>query len=134
MLEQIAEDVFVRRSAFCLSNTVVVAGAQGALVVDAGIHAVELAALSAELAALGLEIQVAFSTHPHWDHLLWHPALPDVPRYATRVCAEHAAAHLDDARGKAARLADAADLDLLGRLEALPGDVDRTPGTARRSG
>jgi hypothetical protein len=28
-------------------------------------------------------VVAGFSTHPHWDHLLWHPRLGDVPRYAT---------------------------------------------------
>ena len=32
---------------------------------------------------LGIPVVAGFSTHPHWDHLLWHPRFGDVPRYAT---------------------------------------------------
>ncbi len=28
-----------------------------------------------------------FSTHPHWDHLLWHATFGDAPRYGTARCA-----------------------------------------------
>ena len=28
-----------------------------------------------------------FSTHPDWDHVLWHPDLGDAPRYGTARCA-----------------------------------------------
>ena len=42
----------------------------------------DLAALADELADLGLRPAVAWSTHPHWDHVLWSAGLGDAPRYA----------------------------------------------------
>jgi glyoxylase-like metal-dependent hydrolase (beta-lactamase superfamily II) len=36
-------------------------------------------------------VVAGFSTHPHTDHLLWHPRFGDVPRYATAAGAAFAA-------------------------------------------
>jgi glyoxylase-like metal-dependent hydrolase (beta-lactamase superfamily II) len=127
VLVQVSEHCWVRRSTFCQSNTVVVRGDGGVLLVDPGVTGAELRALAAELGRLGLPPVVGFSTHPHWDHLLWTPELGDVPRLATADAAAHARMSLADAREKAGRLAPGNDLALLGLLDALPrgaGSVD----------
>lgn len=87
MLRQVAGGVLVSTSEFMQTNTVVVQGTSGALVVDPGIRADELAALAARLRELDQPVTAGFSTHPHWDHLLWHPDLGDAPRYGTAGCA-----------------------------------------------
>lgn len=82
MLTPIAENVWVRESEFLQSNTTVVGGPSGLLLIDPGITEAELEALADEVRELG-PVLAAFSTHPDWDHALWHPALGDAPRFAT---------------------------------------------------
>ncbi len=120
MLTRFSTHCWVRQSRFCRSNTVVVTGERGALIVDPGVTGTELDGLVKDLAALGVTPVAGFSTHPHWDHMLWVGGLGDGPRWATARAAAHARAHLDDARAQAARLAPGADMDLLGALVALP--------------
>jgi hypothetical protein len=57
-----------------------------------GIDGSELNQLADDLDRLDTPVVAGFSTHPNWDHLLWHPQLGDVPRYATTAVA-HAASH-----------------------------------------
>ena len=85
MLEQVSAHCWVRQSGFCRSNTVVVAGEEGALVVDPGVTGAELGKLVEEREELGLTPTMGFSTHPHWDHMLWVRGLGDGPRWATRA-------------------------------------------------
>src|SRR5580698_1198760 len=80
----IAPGVFVLTNSFALTNTTVVAGHDGdCLLIDPGITVDDLHQIALWLAGLGLRPAVAWSTHPHWDHVLWHSVLgTDVPRYA----------------------------------------------------
>ena len=55
----------------------------GLIVVDPGIDGSGLSQLADDMDQLGLPVVAGFSTHPHWDHLLWHSRFGDVPRYAT---------------------------------------------------
>ena len=82
MLQQVAEGVWVRVSDFIESNTTVVQGRDGVLLVDPGITESELVDLAVELRGLG-PVVAAFSTHPDWDHTLWHADLGAAPRYGT---------------------------------------------------
>lgn len=65
------------------TSTVILDGHGGALVVDPAWDADELAAIPADLAALGVRCVAGLSTHMHYDHVLWHPDLGDVPRWST---------------------------------------------------
>lgn len=121
VLEQVSAHCWVRQSGFCRSNTVVVAGEEGALVVDPGVTGAELAGLVQDLRGMGLTPALGFCTHPHWDHMLWARDLGDGPRWATPRAVTHARAHLDDARTKAGRLAPGHDPELVGLLTPLPG-------------
>ncbi|MEV4619628.1 MBL fold metallo-hydrolase [Asanoa sp. NPDC049573] len=126
MLKQVADGVLVHESEFCQSNAVVVQGRGGVLLVDAGVLGDELACLADDLA--GQTIEVGFSTHPHWDHLLWHPALGRAPRYATARCADTARDRLSggiDARRFG--IPDEVPLDLLGQVTGLPAEATRLP-------
>ncbi len=120
MLTAIADGVFVRQSEFCRSNAVAVVGDDGVLLIDPGVHAHELEALARELAELGLGVAAGFSTHPHWDHLLWHELLGSAPRYGTSRCVATARLRRSDAQAKAAGLAADARLDLLGDIIDVP--------------
>jgi glyoxylase-like metal-dependent hydrolase (beta-lactamase superfamily II) len=87
VLTQVAEGVLVHESAFCQSHAVVVVGHAGVLLVDAGVTEAETVCLAGDLADAGHTVALGFSTHPHWDHLLWHPALGSAPRHGTARCA-----------------------------------------------
>ena len=127
MLTQIAENVLVHQSDFCQSNAVIVRGRTGVLLVDPGVHGYELAALADELIEHGDAVTVGFSTHPHWDHLLWHARLGSATRYGTARCAATAQARLEDGRDKANQIAQDVSLDLLGAIVALPPGTECIP-------
>jgi glyoxylase-like metal-dependent hydrolase (beta-lactamase superfamily II) len=131
MLRQVAEGVLVHTSEFCQSNAVVVRGPSGVLVIDPGVLDAELTCLANDLDA---PVVAGFSTHPHWDHLLWHPEFGSVPRYGTARCAATVQAQLSDAGAKARvatlippDIVDQVPLDLLGLVTGLPADTTRIP-------
>jgi glyoxylase-like metal-dependent hydrolase (beta-lactamase superfamily II) len=128
VLRQVAEGVLVHESEFCQSNAVVVQGQGGVLLIDAGVHGDELTCLANDLSDSGQTVVVGFSTHPHWDHLLWHPGLGEAPRYGTARCADTARDRLSngiDARRLG--IPDEVPLDLLGLITGLPADAARIP-------
>lgn len=128
MLTQVAEGVLIHESEFCQSNAVVVQGAAGVLLIDAGVHADEMACLANDLSDLGQTVVAGFSTHPHWDHLLWHAGLGAAPRYGTARCAATARDRLSggiDARRVG--IPEEVALDLLGLITGLPADTTQIP-------
>jgi glyoxylase-like metal-dependent hydrolase (beta-lactamase superfamily II) len=90
--------------------------------------------LANDLADSGQTIVAGFSTHPHWDHLLWHAVLGAAPRYGTSRCAATVRDRLSD-EGAKARIAglippdivDQVPLDLLGLINALPAETEHIP-------
>ncbi len=134
MLTQVAEGVLVQQSEFCRSNAVVVRGRTGVLLIDPGVHNHEMVALANDLRELDQPVVAGFSTHPHWDHLLWHEQLGAAPRYGTARCAATVRDRLPDASAKA-RLAgwippdifERIPMDLLGVITGLPADTARIP-------
>ncbi|MEV4752397.1 MBL fold metallo-hydrolase [Streptosporangium sp. NPDC049248] len=54
------------------SNAVVVQGRAGVLLIDPGVTGSEIDCLANDLRELGQPVVAGFSTHPDWDHLLWH--------------------------------------------------------------
>ncbi|QNE17276.1 MBL fold metallo-hydrolase [Kribbella qitaiheensis] len=130
MLKQVAEGVLVHESEFCQSNAIVVQGQGGMLVIDAGVLGDELACLAKDLSDSGQIVVAGFSTHPHWDHLLWHAGLGTAPRFGTARCAATAKARLSGGVGavaKAAGVPDGVPLDLLGQITGLPAEAARIP-------
>ena len=83
MLTQVAESVLVHHSELLQNNAVVVQGRAGVLLIDPGIQASEIACLANDLRDLGQPVVAGFSTHPDWDHVLWHAELGEAPRYGT---------------------------------------------------
>jgi glyoxylase-like metal-dependent hydrolase (beta-lactamase superfamily II) len=127
MLRSVAEGVWTHQSALLENNAVVVQGESGALVVDPGLTASEMACLAGDLRGLGHGVVAGFATHPDWDHVLWHPELGDAPRYGTARCAAVMAAFRSDPDWKARaaealppEIAEEVPLDLFGRITALP--------------
>ncbi|WP_407318006.1 MBL fold metallo-hydrolase [Isoptericola halotolerans] len=136
----VADGVLVRTSRRLATTSTLVLGertsdGRAALLVDPAWEPDELSAIAAEVATLGAHVVAGFATHAHHDHLLWHPALGDVPRWATARTVrtaqdEHdrlvAEALLDVARyGGRDHTRDV--LDLLGRIEKVPGPATSLP-------
>jgi glyoxylase-like metal-dependent hydrolase (beta-lactamase superfamily II) len=134
VLRQVAEGVLIQQSEFCQSNAVVVHGRAGVLLIDPGVLGSEMAALADDLSELGQPVVAGFSTHPHWDHLLWEARLGVAPRYGTARCAATARNLLSDARWKARiaewippDIAGQVPLDLLGLITGLPAETAQIP-------
>jgi hydroxyacylglutathione hydrolase len=125
-LTQIAPGVLMATSSFAMTTTTVVAGPPGSgecLLIDPGVTAAELAELAAELGSLGLRPAVAWSTHPHWDHLLWSRELGDAPRYAAPAAVPITQTERDGILDQARRDGFGLDLALVGQVQALTADV-----------
>src|SRR3954452_25625870 len=118
MLTQVAEGVLVHQSEFVQSNAVVVQGPAGALLIDPGITGDEIACLANDLRESRQPVVAGFSTHPHWDHLLWHAELGAAPRYGT---ARRPAALIPP------DIVEQVPLDLLDLLSGLPAATARIP-------
>ena len=128
-LTEISPGVFVATAVAYVTTTTVVAGKDGGcLVIDPAVTVEEIEGLAASMASLGLRPVVGWSTHAHWDHMLWHPSLGDVVRYATP------AAVTDAAKSRAENVAgldeEAAghDHSLFGQITPLAGDIIRWEG------
>jgi glyoxylase-like metal-dependent hydrolase (beta-lactamase superfamily II) len=132
VLRQVAEGVLGHESEFIQSNAVVVHGRAGVLLIDAGITADEMVAIADDLRELGQPVVAGFSTHPHWDHLLWHARLGEAPRYGTARCAADIRAFLSNPHWKddvAEELPPDIEvpLDLLGLITGLPAEATQIP-------
>ena len=134
MLTQVADGLLVHRSELLRNNTVVIGGPSGVLVVDAGITDDEMACLATDLSATGRRVAAGFSTHPDWDHVLWHAALGEAPRYGTARCAEvlralrsEAGWQAREAEGLPEEIAGEVSLDLFGLVTALPAGAAEVP-------
>jgi glyoxylase-like metal-dependent hydrolase (beta-lactamase superfamily II) len=136
MLKQVAEGVLTHQSEFMQTNAVVVQGQDGVLLIDAGIRNDEMVCLAKDLSEMGQTVVAGFSTHPHWDHLLWHSSLGQAPRHGTASCAATVRERLPDAAAKARvagsglippDIAEEIRLDLLGVITALPDGATRIP-------
>lgn len=90
--------------------------------------------LANDLRELNQPVVAGFSTHPHWDHLLWHAQLGSVPRYGTARCAATVRQRLSDP-GVRARIAglippdivEQVPLDLMGVITDLPAETAHIP-------
>jgi glyoxylase-like metal-dependent hydrolase (beta-lactamase superfamily II) len=128
MLTQVGEGVWVRQSAWVWTNSIVVRGEGGLILIDPGIDGSELNQLADDLDRLGIPVVAGFSTHPHWDHLLWHSRFGDVPRYATPAGARAAGEARERAQAMAAESASGIPLERIGLVIPLPEDGGPVPG------
>jgi glyoxylase-like metal-dependent hydrolase (beta-lactamase superfamily II) len=134
MLKQVAEGVLIHQSELLQNNTVVVRGSAGVLLVDPGITGDEMACLASDLSELEQPVVAGFSTHPDWDHVLWHAELGEAPRYGTARCAAHMQELLSTADWKARaaaglppEIAEETPLDLFGLITGLPAGTTQIP-------
>lgn len=136
----VAEDVLVRTSRRLATTSTLVLGrrtpaGRAALLVDPAWEPDELAAIADEVAALGARVVAGFATHAHHDHLLWPPGLSGVRRWATPTTARTALRERDrlvaEARQDARRYGGPDHpppvLELLGRVDSLPGPTATLP-------
>lgn len=126
-LVEAAPGVLVATSRRMATTSTVAVHGRSALLVDPAWEPDELERLARELAARGLEVTAGVSTHPHHDHLLWHPAYGDAPRWA----APRAAAVVLDGRDHLLTQLGpgypATVLEVFGRVRELPGGVVPDP-------
>jgi len=135
VLRQVAEGVLIHESEFCQSNAVVVQGRAGVLLIDPGVLGHEMIALAEDLNELGQPVVAGFSTHPHWDHLLWHAQFGAAPRYGTARGAAFVRDRLSDPGAKARiaaqlippDIAGQVPLDLMGLITGLPAETAQVP-------
>jgi glyoxylase-like metal-dependent hydrolase (beta-lactamase superfamily II) len=134
MLRQVAEGVLIHQSELLQNNTIVVQGPAGVLVIDPGITGSEMVCLANDLRELGQPVVAGFSTHPDWDHVLWHARLGEAPRYGTARCAASMQDLLSNADWKARvaeglppEIAEEIPLDLLGLITGLPAETTQVP-------
>jgi hydroxyacylglutathione hydrolase len=120
ILTEVAPGVLVGTSSYELTtSTVVVGSSGGCLVIDPAVTVADLAGLAAGLAALGLRPAVGWSTHPHWDHVLWSRELGAAPRYAAPAAITIAETERDGILDEVQRAAPGHDLSLVGRMRSL---------------
>jgi glyoxylase-like metal-dependent hydrolase (beta-lactamase superfamily II) len=135
MLKKVAEGVLIHESEFLQSNAIVVQGRSGVLLIDPGITSDEMADLANDLHELGQPVVAGFSTHPHWDHLLWHTKFGAAPRYGTARCAADSKELLSQADWKTQvtevlppDIGDQIPLDdLFGQITGLPTETEQIP-------
>jgi glyoxylase-like metal-dependent hydrolase (beta-lactamase superfamily II) len=134
MLRQVADGVLIHRSELLQNNAVVVQGRTGVLLIDPGIQGDEMACLADDLRELGQPVVAGFSTHPDWDHVLWHEKLGEAPRYGTARCAASMRELLSNADWKARvaeglppEIAEEIPLDLFGLITGLPVGTAQVP-------
>ena len=134
MLAQVAEGVLVHQSELLQNNAVAVQGQAGVLLIDPGIRGSEMACLANDLSDSGQTVVAGFSTHPDWDHVLWHAELGEAPRYGTAPCAAFMRDLLSDvdwkarvAEGLPPEIADEIPLDLFGLITGLPAETAQIP-------
>lgn len=121
-LVQLLPGVWVARARqYATLTTVLLDGAGGAVVVDPAWDPDELAAIPADLAALGVRCVAGVATHEHYDHVLWHPGLGEVPRWTSDRTADRLATDRDAILAPAAEFLTPDLLAVAGRLRPLPG-------------
>jgi hydroxyacylglutathione hydrolase len=120
-LTEIASDVLVATAEPYVTTTTVVVGPGGScLVIDPAVTVAEVAALAASLSARGLRPVVGWSTHPHWDHVLWHALLgAGVPRFAAPAAVAAAARERDGILRATEETAPGHDPAFIGQLTPL---------------
>jgi len=128
VLNEVADGVWVRQSGWVWSNATVVRGDAGLILVDPGIDGSDLTELADDVERLGVPVVAGFSTHLHWDHLLWHSRFGDVPRYAIPAAAQAAGGVRERAQQMAAESAKGIPLELVALTTPLPADGGPVPG------
>ena len=134
MLTKVAEGVLVHQSELLQNKTSVVQGRGGVLLIDPGLTGDEMTCLANDLRERGEPVVAGFSTHPDWDHVLWHAELGEAPRYGTAHCAASMRDRRSNpdwkvsvAEGLPPEIAEEIPLDLFGLITGLPAGTAQIP-------
>ncbi len=87
---EIAPGVVVMTSSKYATTTTIVRRDRSVLLVDPAWTTSELDGIVDWLAAHECTVTAGFATHAHHDHMLWHPAFGDAPRWASATSAQKA--------------------------------------------
>jgi glyoxylase-like metal-dependent hydrolase (beta-lactamase superfamily II) len=120
-LVEVAPGVWVATAEIWTTTSTLVVTPDGeALVVDPAVTVAEVEALAATVRARGWRVTAGFATHPHWDHVLWSPALGDAPRWATARTTDATQRRRASVLASAEAAAPGHDPALVGALAPLP--------------
>ena len=132
-LVEVSDGVWVATSRrYATTSTVLLDGHGGAVVIDPAWDPDELAGIPADLAELGVDCVAGLATHEHYDHVMWHPDLGEVPRWATAGTVEHLGRERDALLAPLAEYLTPDLIAIAGRLEPLPGPALPWRGPAAR--
>jgi len=109
------------------TSTVIIGADSGCLLVDPAVTPTDIAELAADLRRLGLHVVAGFSTHPHWDHVLWSAHLGTAARYTTAAAVRALASDFERSWRLAQEFAPGHDAALFGKLTALPTEATSIP-------
>jgi hydroxyacylglutathione hydrolase len=126
---EVTPGVYVATAAAYTTTSTVIAGADGGcLLIDPAVSVADLTALARWLSDRALHPVAAWSTHPHWDHLLWSAALGPAPRYATPRAAQVAVRERTGLVSGIEESAPGHDLALFAQVEPWSGAEIDWPG------
>ncbi len=119
---QLSKAVLFRQAERERTNSTVLALGDGeVLLVDPAVEPADLALIAGSLRAAGCRAALGWSTHPHWDHVLWARALrAAAPRYATATSAALCAAQRAELEREIEKSSPGHERDLCGLLLAGP--------------
>lgn len=125
VLRPVAPGVLFATSRRDRTNSIVVRSRRRreVLLIDPAWTPDELSGLARALRARAFTVTAGFATHAHFDHLLWHPAFGDPPRYATAGTARRAAAQRSALLAELGPGVPRSVVDRLGAVTAVPGGV-----------
>ena len=117
---------------FSTTSTALLDGFGGALVVDPAWDPDELAGVPAFLAVRDVGCIAGLATHEHYDHVLWHPDLGEVPRWASARTVADLAVRRELLLAPLAEYLTPDLIDIAGRLDVMTGDFVPWRGPAAR--
>ena len=120
-LVEVAPGVLVATSRrYLTTSTVLLDGQGGAVVIDPAWDPDELEAIPADLDALGVRCVAGLATHEHYDHVMWHPELGDVPRWSSAGTVAHLALEREALLAPLTEYLTPDLIAIAGRLNPLP--------------
>ncbi len=132
-VSELLDGAWLHTSARDMTTTTVLAlGEQECMVIDPAVSPSDLDEVAVLVRRLGWAVRLGWSTHPHWDHVLWSSRLgADVVRFATRRNAEFCAAGLGQLEADVDKECPGHETRLCGRLTALEDGEERWPAWCR---
>ena len=132
-LHELVPGVLVATSRrYATTSTVLLDGEGGAVVVDPAWDPDELAAIPADLSALGVNCVAGIATHEHYDHVMWHPELGVVPRWSSPGTVDHLAVERDSLLAPLAEYLTPDLIAIAGRVRPLVDDFVPWSGPSAR--